>query len=88
MKKLTGVSQLVQNTWTNVAHGLTKSKILSVSIIMSVPAFVNVPPNYTYNAGYEFQYQISDLNIVVVNTNGNSFNILSKNFTILITYEE
>ena len=88
MKKLTGISQPAQNIWTNVAHGLTKSKILSVSIIMNVPAFVNLPPNYTYNGGYEYQYQISDTNIVVINSNGNSANILSKNFTILITYEE
>ena len=55
---------------------------------MSIPAFVNLPPNYTFQVGYEYQYQISSTNIVVINTTTNSANILSKNFTILITYEE
>ena len=55
---------------------------------MNIPGFVNVPPGYTYNAGYEYQFQIADSNIVVINMNGNSANILNKTFTILITYEE
>ena len=55
---------------------------------MTIPAFVNVPPGYTFNPGYEYQFQISDTNIVVINTNGNSVNILNKAFTVLITYEE
>ena len=62
MKKLTGISQATQGTWTNVAHNLNQSKILSVDIIMSIPAFVNLPPNYTFQAGYEYQYQISSTN--------------------------
>jgi len=88
MKKLTGVSAGAQNTWVNIAHGLTLSKIISVNVILAVPGFVNVPPAYTYNAGYEYQYQVAASNIVVINTNGNSANILNKNFTVLITYEE
>ncbi len=88
MKKLTGVSSGSQNTWVNIPHGLTQSKIIAVDIIMTVPGFVNVPPFYTYNVGYEYQYQVAASNIVVINTNGNSANILSKNFTVLITYEE
>ena len=88
MKKITGVSSAFQNTWVNIAHGLTQSKIIAVDIIMTVPGFINVPPFYTYNAGYEYQYQVAASNIVVINTNGNSGNILSKNFTLVITYEE
>jgi hypothetical protein len=55
---------------------------------MNNPVYVNLPPNYTYSGGYEYQYQVSDTNIVVINSNGNSANILNKPFTILITYEE
>ena len=88
MKKLTGTSSPTQGTWVNVAHGLTQSKIIGVNIILSVPEFVNVPPAYTFHAGYEFQYQVSATNIVVLNMAGNSINILSKSFTVLITYEE
>ena len=88
MKKITGVSNSAQNNWVNIPHGLTQSKILAVDIIMIVPGFVNLPPSYTYQAGYEFQYQVSSIYIVVINSAANSANILSKNFTILITYEE
>ena len=88
MKKLTGTSAAGQNAWTNVAHGLTQSKILSVEVIMTVPGFVNVPASYTYHPGYEFNYQIATSNIVVINSAANSANILSKAFTILIVYEE
>ena len=88
MKKLTGTSAAGQNAWTNVAHGLTQSKILSVEVIMTVPGFVNVPASYTYHPGYEFNYQIAISNIVVINSAANSANILSKAFTILIVYEE
>jgi hypothetical protein len=88
MKKLTGISASSQNAWVNIAHGLTLSKILSVSIIMTIPSFVNLAPSYTYQPGYEYQYQIAAANIVVINSTANSSNILSKSFTILITYEE
>jgi hypothetical protein len=88
MKKLTGTSAATQNAWTNIAHGLTMSKILSVNIIMSIPGFVNLPPSYTYQTGYEYQYQVAASNIVVINSATNSSNILSKTFTILIVYEE
>jgi hypothetical protein len=88
MKKLAGVSAAAQNTWVNIPHGLTQSKIIAVNILMNIPGFVNVPPAYTYHVGYEYQYQVSSANIVVINTDGNSANILNKSFTILITYEE
>jgi hypothetical protein len=88
MKKLTGISSNTQNTWVNIPHGLTRDKILGVTIVMKLPAYVDLPPAYTYNAGYEYHYQITNNDIVVINANGNSGNILSKNFTIVITYEE
>jgi hypothetical protein len=88
IKKLTGISSATQNTWVNIPHGLTRDKIVGVSIVMKLPAYVDLPPSYTYNAGYEYHYQITNNDIVVINANGNSGNILSKNFTIVITYEE
>ncbi|MEO7905438.1 MAG: hypothetical protein ABIT06_00555 [Saprospiraceae bacterium] len=87
MKKLTGTSSAT-HTWVNIAHGLTQSKIIAVSIIMNIPGFVNLPPSYTYQAGYQYEYQIASSDIVVINSTTNSGNILSKPFTILITYEQ
>lgn len=88
MKKITGTTAALQNTWVNAPHGLSASKILSVSIIVDVPGFVQLPPSYTYQGGYEYQYQVSSSSIVVINSASNSSNILSKAFRILITYEE
>ena len=89
-KKLTGTT--INGTGnpagvTNAAHGLVRNKILSVNIIVRDPSFVDVAPNYTFNAGYEFQYQITNDNIVIINT-ANGANIANKAFSILITYEE
>ena len=88
IKKLTGTSAATEGTWVNIAHGLTQSKIIGVNIIMNVPGFVNLPPSYTFQAEYEYQYQVAATNIVVLNTTTNSANILNKSFTVLITYEE
>ena len=88
MKKLAGTSAAIEGTWVNIPHGLTQSKILGVNIIMNMPGFVNLPPSYTFNADYEYHYQVSTANIVVLNKAANSANILSKSFTVLITYEE
>ena len=56
IKKLTGTSAATEGTWVNIAHGLTQSKIIGVNIIMNVPGFVNLPPSYTFQAEYEYQY--------------------------------
>jgi hypothetical protein len=88
MKKLSGTSSASQGNWVNVPHGLTASKILAVDILMDVPGFVHVTPAYTFQAQYEYQYQVAATNIVVINMSGNSANILSKAFRVLITYEE
>jgi len=88
MKKLTGVSKPTQNDWTNVPHGLTLSKIISVNIIMAVTNWVNIPPSYTYHPGFQYDYQVAPADIVVINSATNSANILSMPFTVLIVYEE
>jgi len=89
MKKLTGTSAATENAEVSIAHGLTLAKILSVDILMHLPSFVvDIPPCYKVSSGYEYQYQITASNIVVFNIATNSSQILSKGFTILITYEE
>ena len=90
MKKLTGTTAAgIGNPAgvMNVAHGLVRAKIISVNIIVRDPGFVDIGPGYTFNAGYEFQFQITTSNIVLINT-ANGGNITSKIFSILITYEE
>jgi hypothetical protein len=90
MKKLTGTTNVAEGGSTAVAHGLTQAKIISFQTLVThsaSPAGV-VPAGYTANAGYEFSESLYDGYVSIENSATNSANILSKAFTVLITYEE
>jgi hypothetical protein len=88
MKKFTGISSSSQNGFTDVTHGLNRAKIIGVQVIMKLPGFVDLGPGSRVNSGYEYEFQVLDNIIRIANLNGNSANILSKNFVVLVTYEE
>lgn len=88
MKKLTGTTGAAEGDSANVAHGLTTAKIISISCLVADGAGSYYPPGYTALAGYEYDVRFGGTNVVVTNHATNSENILSKAFTILITYEE
>ncbi len=89
MKKITGTTPVASGTLA-VVHGLTSSKILSVSIFVEYGSGANetVPPKYTTAAGFEYEYQIRVSDIFLINKSGNSTTIASRPFRMLITYEE
>jgi hypothetical protein len=86
--KLTGITSNSQGGSVNIAHGLTSTKILSVSIMLEYAPGSLISSSYNGSTGYEFDYYINATNIVVWNKAGNSGSILSKSFKILVTYEE
>ena len=88
MLKLTGTTAAIQGNIANIAHGVTSSKILGVTVLVDYAAGNSVPPSYNASSGYEFDYYITTTNIVVWIKSGNSANILSKPLRILITYEQ
>jgi hypothetical protein len=90
MKKLTGTTNVAEGGSTAVAHGLTQSKIISFQTLVTHSASPEgaVPAGYTANAGYEFSESLYDGYVSIENSATNSANILSKAFTVLITYEE
>lgn len=88
VKKLTGTTAASQGANVLIPHGLTLSKILSVSIIVETNATSQHPPNYTITAGHEYEYVLVTSSISITNKNANSANILSKPMRILVTYEE
>ena len=87
MKKLTGTTASTEGGSVNVAHGLTRTKILDVSVLVDTGSFT-ISPAYLTIAGYLFDVLTTSTNIAVANDATNSENILSKAFTVLITYEE
>lgn len=88
MIKLTGTTAATQGLQTLILHGLTSSKILGVSIFVEQLAGSGIPPNYTTNAGYEYEYFFNSTSVVVWPKAGNSGNILLKPIRVLVTYEE
>jgi hypothetical protein len=88
MKKLTGTTDSAEGGDTVVAHGLDGAKILDISVTVDRGDGWFFPPEHTFNAEHQYSVAFSDSNVSVVNSAANSANILSKSFTVLITYEE
>jgi trimeric autotransporter adhesin len=86
MKKLT-VTNGAAGAITIVAHGLTQSKILSVSVFVNATTSNDIAPRSTY-AGFEYDYYVSSSSIVIKNITGNDTFIAGRPVRILITYEE
>lgn len=89
MKKLTATSASTQTGSVTVAHGLDRDKIIGVQVLLSyVAGAADIPASYLDVPGYEYNWQVNNTNVWILNKNGNSANILSKPIKILITYEE
>jgi len=88
IKKLTGVTSSIQGNSINVAHGLDPTKIISVTVLVEWQSNSFLHEGYRFSSGYEFSFFTNDTNIFIGNVSGNSANILSKPFKVLITYEE
>jgi hypothetical protein len=87
-KKLTGTTSSTQGTSATVAHGLSSAKILSCEVLVEFSTGNKVTNSWAGVAGYSFSVTVEPTVIAVWNDSGNSANILSKPFTVLITYEE
>jgi hypothetical protein len=77
---------------STIAHGLDYTKILSVSVFVSVPQGLNpaktIPEEYTFETGYLYSYAVDPVNITVLNRQSNSSNIYNMPFTIHVVYEQ
>ncbi len=89
MKKLTTTSAALQTGSVTIAHGLNRSKILSVQVLLTYLAnAADIPASYLDIPGYEYNWQVNNTDVWILNKAANSGNILSKPIRILITYEE
>lgn len=87
-KKLTGTTSSTQGTSASVAHGLSSTKIIGCDVLVEFTTGSKVSNSWTAAAGYSFSITVDGTNVTVWNDSGNSANILSKPFSVLITYEE
>ena len=87
--KFIGTTNAAQGGLTSIAHGLTNSKILSVTVLVEYFPGAFVPHSYIRTTnGYQFDFYIDGPNIYIVNHPTNSALILSKPYKIMVTYEE
>lgn len=87
LKKLAGTTAASQGGVVSIAHGLTKTKIVSVDILVNDGGSL-LPPNMIDAPGYRYTYYVGDTHINIRNASADSAAILSKAFTVLVTYEE
>jgi hypothetical protein len=89
-KKLTGTTNAAQGGAVNIPHGLTASKIVSVTAIIAASGPLYVPPNGGEDnlAGYAYNVYAGSSQVVVTNVTANSVNITSKPVTVIVTYED
>ncbi len=90
-KKLTGTTSSTQGTSASVAHGLTSSKIIGCDVLVEFTTGSKISNSWAGSgatSGYGFSITVDSTNVIIWNDASNSANILSKPFSVLLTYEE
>jgi hypothetical protein len=88
MKKVTGTTAGAEGTPTNIPHGLPGSKILGIHAKVEHAPDSGMTPGHVTFAGYQYDAYWNATNVVVYIHATNSENILNKNISVLIIYEE
>lgn len=90
MKELSLTTSAAAGGEVAVAHGLTQSKIVSVSVLVNSVSGNDIPPSYstTKYAGYLYFFWVTDSGITIENSDGNHTSIANRPARILITYKE
>lgn len=90
MKTLTSTTGATQGAANSpiMIHGVTASKIISVSVFVDFGSNFFIPPGFVASAGQQYDYQITVSTIETFNHPTNSGNILSKPIKVVITYIE
>ena len=86
-----GSTQSGSLSYVYIGHSLTRSKILSVAVFVTIPSATFPPNNRSgteFGSGYGYQFFWNNTSVVICNINGDSANILSNPATITITYME
>ena len=87
MKTITGTTPTVDN-FLSYPTGIADNKVLSFDVLVEYSSGWKMPPSYRDAAGYEYNVQFQGGNVVIINKAGNSANIGTKPFRVLITYEQ
>lgn len=86
--KLTGTTASTQGGQVTISHGLTSSKILSLTVLVEHSTGLFIHHSFTDLSGYNFNFAVGTASIIVYNNATSSSSILNKPIKIMITYEE
>jgi hypothetical protein len=87
-KIVTGTTAASEGGSTTVNHGLTASKIVSISGLVFYASDAAMTPAFTTIAGYQYDIDFGASVLVLRLSATNSENILSKSFTFTVWYKE
>ncbi len=87
MKELSGTTSNLSGGMAEIVHGLTQSKILSVSILVSDMYGSDIPPGLSFSSA-RYEYYVIANHIRIQNIAGTDSQILGRPVRILITYKE
>ena len=88
IKKLTGTTNAAEGGTTTIAHGVTSSKIISMTTLVFNTAVAALPPEWLAAPGYQYHANFDVTLIYIENHTTNSEQILSKPIVVTILYEE
>ena len=88
IKKLTGTTGATEGDTTNIAHGLTLSKIIGLTVLVTATNGNLIPPSFVRVAEFQYDAFIDPTNIKVILSIANSGSILNSAITVLLTHEE
>lgn len=93
MKKLSGTFNANANTSgtpTFIAHGVADpTKIITINVLGQYAGSGGYVSNsFLTSNGYQFDYQIDGVNIIITPKQGNSASLVSQNIKVVLTYEE
>ena len=86
IKVLTGTTAATQGGAVAITHGVTASKIISISALVEYGTSSYVTQSHQYNAGYYFDISTSSGTINIANNPTSSAAILSKPVKIIVIY--
>lgn len=87
-KKVTGTTAAAEGNPTNIPHGLNGSKILGIHAKVEQGVDSGMTAGHATFPGFAYDAYWNATNVVVYIRAGNSANILNRNITVLIIYEE
>lgn len=88
IKVLTGTTAATQGGAVAITHGVTASKIISISVLVEYGTSSYVTQSHQFSAGYYFDISTSSGTINIGNHPTSSAAILSKTVKIVVIYKE